>query len=282
MSWREAATYWIQFQVTGARYRQSMQTGFRPLGTFGLDQTGTCGLCGVYGRLSVTHVPPHGAGNDQAAATMGTRADEGLARVQPGTYRDGGVWKWLLCEVCNMKVGRYDEEFIRWWRMLWERWSDKTVPKPGAVGILNFTMAKPGAFIRSVLGGMFAMNPHLRPRYPDVAEAILRDDPVAMPSDLRLQMSLFFHGFRYVIGQTMVGVSAPDFSSITSLNVEGEWAWPPFCLALVDPNGSDWRAGAMDISEWMLETSQVVRDVKVKLGVLGADELYMSRFQNEA
>ena len=93
-------------------------------------------------------------------------------------------------------------------------------------------------------------------------------------------LSLYWHGYRYVIGQTTIVVTSRDMSS-SVLSVEGEWASPPFHLALVDPNKSNLWPDAMDISAWTLESPQEVRDVEMRLGVLGVDDLYMSRFRNE-
>lgn len=258
-----------------------MQNGFRPLGTYGISKIGMCALCGVAGPLSKTHVPPEKAGNHQPSATMGTRAEKGLAQVQPGTLRDGGTWAWLLCEPCNQKVGKHDEEFIRWWYGMVRSWSEVNEPKAGEFRTGRLPNSRPGAFIRSVLGGMFALNPNLRTRCPNVAAAILSGDPVALPNDLQLMMSLYWHGNRYVLGKMTMVVTETDFSSSTSLSVEGEWPWPPFHLALVDPSKSDYWPEAMNISAWLLEEPDVARDVEMSFGVLGVDDLFMSRFRNE-
>ncbi len=201
--------------------------------------------------------------------------------MQPGTFRDGGTWMWLLCEPCNRKVGKHDEEFIRWWYGMVRSWSETNEPKPGELRAGRLPNSQPGAFVRSVLGGMFAFNPHLRTRCPDVAAAVLSGDPVALPSDLQLKMSLYWHSNRYVLGQMTIVVTERDTWSSTSLSVEGEWAWPPFHLALVDPNRTDFWPDAMDISAWMLEAPDTVRDVEMRFGVLGVNDLYMSRFRND-
>jgi hypothetical protein len=257
-----------------------MSEGFRPLGTYGMDPTGTCALCGTYGPLTRTHVPPRAAGNNQPSATMGTRQSEGLSRVQPGTFREGGTWKWCLCVSCNGAAGRFDEEFIRWWHMLVMTWPENEWPKPGETRTGCFKGGRPGAFVRSILAGMFAFNPTLRTRYPETAGAILSGDPVALPRELSLRLSLYRSNFRYVLGRMGIVVTSADMSS-TSLNVEGEWVWPPFHIVLSDPsNAPSWQA--LDISAWTLETPTEVRDVHVRLHVLGESDTLMARFRNEA
>jgi hypothetical protein len=213
---------------------------------------------------------------------MGTRAEIGLARVQPGTFRDGGTWMWLLCAACNGKVGKHDEEFIRWWRGMVNSWSEIDEPKPGEFRTGRMPKSRPGAFVRSVLGGMFACNPQLRTRCPDVAAAIISGDPVALPSDLQLLMSLYWQEYRYVLGQMTVVVTGTNSLSSCSLSVESEWAWPPFHLALVNSNTSDFWPDAMDISAWALESPKVIRDVEMGFGVLDERDLFMSRFRNES
>lgn len=249
-----------------------MNEGFRPLGQHGVKKTGACGLCGVVGPRSWTHVPPHAAGNDQPSATMGTRPVHGLSRVQPGHRRDGGTAMWFLCEKCNGTTGRFDEEFVRWWRMLVMDWPNTAARQSGESRVGNFPAVRPGAFIRSVLSGMFALNPTLRPRYPEIATAILTGEPAVLPSGLRLLMSLYRGDTRYVLGHTTV-VETQLHGDSLAVNLEGEWAWPPLHLALADESGPRRWPDAMNISAWMRDHPDVIRDVPAVLGVFDESDL---------
>lgn len=126
-----------------------MTEGFRPLGQHGVRRHGTCGLCGVVGPRSRTHVPPHAAGNDQPSSMMGTRPEDGLSVVRPGRRRDGGSAGWFLCESCNGIAGRFDEEFVRWWKMLVMDWPNTAARRSGESRVGVFPAVRPGAFNRS-------------------------------------------------------------------------------------------------------------------------------------
>ncbi len=204
---------------------------------------------------------------------MGTRPEDGLSMVQPGRRRDGGSAGWFLCESCNGIVGRFDEEFVRWWKMLVRDWPNTAARTSGESRVGVFPAVQPGAFIRSVLGGMFALNPTLRPRHPEIATAILTGEPATLPIDLSLLMCLYRGHTRYVLGHTTV-VETLAYGNSLAVNLQGEWAWPPFHLALADASGLRRWPDAMNVSAWLGDGPEYVRDVPTVLGVL--DEVDLS------
>ena len=254
-----------------------MTSGFRPLGTHGLERVGTCGLCGTVGPLTKTHVPPKGAGNDQPSATMGYRNTDGIAGAQPGSPREGGAFAWLLCETCNGLTGRYDEDFIKWWTLMVIDWPNIDALHSGEMRIGSFRNARPGAFVRSVLGGMFAFNPTLRERFPSVASAILTGDRLVPPTDFRLLFSAYRGSVRGVLGMMAAITQWPDGrASMTCM--DGEWAWPPMHFMLTNDEGRVLWPNAMDITPWLRDLYATRRDVTVTLGVLDLHDLHMARF----
>lgn len=259
-----------------------MTEGFRPLGQHGVKKFGACGLCGNVGLRSRTHVPPEAAGNNQPSATIGTRTENGVSVIEPGRRRDGGSAGWFLCESCNGITGGYDEEFIRWWKMLVMDWPNIQSRKSGDTRVGAFPAGKPGSFIRSVLGGMFAFNPSLLPRYQEVAAAILSGEPGALPPELCLLMSHYRGDVRYVLGQFSI-IRTPRngdslYAESVALDLQGEWAWPPFHLALTNASGVRRWPQAMNISAWLGDRPADMRDVSVVVGVLDEVDLSAAHF----
>jgi hypothetical protein len=147
----------------------------------------------------------------------------------------------------------------------------------GEMRVGSFRNARPGAFIRSVLGGMFAFNPTLRERFPTVASAILSGDPLAPPPNLRLLFSAYRGSFRGVLGMMAAITQWPD-GRFSMMCVDGEWAWPPMHLILTNDEGRALWTTAMDITSWLEDPYATRRDVTVNLGVLDQDDLHMARF----
>jgi hypothetical protein len=96
--------------------------GVRPTATFGHSREGTCGVCGAYGRLSWTHVPPRCAGNVQSASRLVTAPHGHGEVVTVGRELQGGCAGYFLCERCNNDAGNwYDSAFGALWNHLAKR-----------------------------------------------------------------------------------------------------------------------------------------------------------------
>jgi hypothetical protein len=93
---------------------------------------------------------------------------------------------------------------------------------------------RPGAFVRSVLAGMFALTRTLRLGWPDLADAIRTGASMGAPDELHLLMHLYSGPHRFVtsgIGKATLPLHHPASASLES--TFGEIAWPPLHFVLV-------------------------------------------------
>jgi hypothetical protein len=219
----------------------------------GLERKGTCALCGRYRPLSDTHVPPKSAGNTVPTGRMVIVSTPGSPPTTArGRVREGGVRGYLLCQDCNSATSRWDGEFGLWCRSIAEQiratYGAQLPVRPGTEMALTLPSARPGAFIRSTLAGMFAINGDLRPRYPSVASAILQGRPTPMPADLWFGLALV-DGHAVVDGgggrerQTVRGgapIHLPSGLIVGALEGDMPHAaitWPPISVVLHTPRG---------------------------------------------
>jgi hypothetical protein len=162
----------------------------RSIGRSRTSKYGECRLCGTKGKLSKTHLPPKGAGNNQPARHVVQHVDgTGKATAALDRPRDGGMRGYWFCERCNQRTGRWDDEYIDVQRHLifLMHGSDQS-PRQYLGGILEDIDI--GAFARSMWAWSFALNPTLRTQYPDLAAAVRTGDPVEPPSELELLLAL--------------------------------------------------------------------------------------------
>ncbi|MFD3663327.1 hypothetical protein ACFWVF_22495 [Streptomyces sp. NPDC058659] len=107
----------------------------------------------------------------------------------------GGLWLRGLCEQCNNFAGaRYDAAYGDFVRRLWTygraaKHLQLVDPQaPPAVSVA------PGLVARSVLIGMFAISPHLRLLFPQLAAELHEGKMgIAMPETLALRMAIYPH-----------------------------------------------------------------------------------------
>jgi len=210
---------------------------------------------------------------------MVTAVDGGLDQVRLGRLRDGGTWVRELCRPCNGLTGRYDQEFARWWRALALRWEDLRAQPIGTEAPFQFEDVRPGAFVRSVLAGMHALNPTLRDRWPELAKAVLTGEAIDPPGDILLLLSLYAGDKRYVLGGPGVakGVRLPNGAQGV-IQPEAEIPWPPLHLVLVSESGRLPWPLSMDVMAWLKDPPDLVRDVAVQTAILGEGHLFMAEF----
>ena len=160
-----------------------------------LSSTGAraCGLCGQVRKLSRAHVPPQVAGN----TTKVLRAPDVIVdRVRrPGRWVEGGLWVRGLCEDCNNHAGnRYDVAYADFADQV-ARLSTPAARRLAVIpGEPPCALFAPGLVSRSVLFGMFAINPRLRMLFPELAhdlknEPVPGHGPVRWPDQLSLKVA---------------------------------------------------------------------------------------------
>lgn len=141
--------------------------------------------------MTKAHVPPQAAGNTGAVTNMSLQIQNG-SRV-PGRSSPGGLWVRGLRQGCNGLAGRnYDSTYSDFARRLiiYARLANRMHLlrpwEPPAVTVA------PGLVARSVLFGMFAINPQLRIVVPELANDLLSGTPhITMPQRLTLRFALF-------------------------------------------------------------------------------------------
>lgn len=166
-----------------------------------LSSTGprACGLCGVVQSLSRAHAPAQVAGNGPSVLRAPDRIDEHLRRG-PGRTSEGGMWVRGLCVDCNKRSGRYfDNPYADFAQQV-----DRLAPATAARLTAHRSTAPPvkfapGLVARSVLYGMFAINPRLRILFPDLAHDLAHEHPgegpVRWPDQLELRVGLTHPGY---------------------------------------------------------------------------------------
>ncbi len=172
--------------------------GVERLTSAGHVRRGQCSLCPTFGLRTLTHVPPHCAGNDGDASFLcKTTDDAGVIQFVKGREKPGGSRFYSQCAACNGLVSRYDGEWPLWVKemMTWLDSGNRRVPDAGFPFILPGR--RPGAFVRSVMAGMFALTPTLRPGWPEVAKAIRTGEAADNADDLRLLLHLYSGPHRF-------------------------------------------------------------------------------------
>lgn len=174
-------------------YTQAMADK-RPPGTLGLDLRSRsprpCGLCGDIRQMSRAHVPPQAAGNSARVTSAVVRISDGVRR---NALRGRGLWLRGLCEQCNNFAGaRYDAAYGDFARRLraygWAAQRLRLVDPQAAPAV----SVAPGLVARSVMIGMFAISPHLRGLFPQLATDLHEcKASVSMPEGLELRLALY-------------------------------------------------------------------------------------------
>lgn len=222
-----------------------------------------CGLCGDIRKLSKAHVPPRAAGN---TTKMLRAADVIVGNVRrPGRWSEGGMWVRGLCEKCNNHAGNtYDVPYADFAEQL-QRLSSPTARRlaviPGEAPGVRFA---PGLVSRSVLFGMFAINPRLWVLFPELADDLTHEraagrGPIRWPDKLALKLALS-HPMFPDSGVISSGVWAMRVLHERVVHwTFGDIVWPPLMWSLV-PNDDDSERDGLgpqitkplaDVSEWV-------------------------------
>jgi hypothetical protein len=251
--------------------------GVRPISHYGHRKIGSCGVCGAYGQLTWTHVPPHCAANGEDARPLVTApSNTGDQIISLGRKKEGGAAAFLLCRRCNEDAGNwYDPEFGALWVHLAKRLlTSGKMPPPGGPHVLSVDNVDPGAFVRAILSGMMGICPTLRTQFPQLQAAVQRRELIRPPDELYLLLALYPELDRWVAGGgsqrnvLRAGHSDPPVFAFA------EYAWAPIYLVLTDRSGCDYWTGATDILSWMMDQPGERRRIDLLVPVLTRDQLH--------
>lgn len=227
---------------------------------------GPCGLCGVVGKLSRTHVPPQSAGNDHGVQRNYLRSMtvNGLQMQAVGRKSDGGMYVYGLCRICNTTAGKWDVSYAELANGLRRCWATGSVLVPGDRMRLPAVECSPGEVARSVLMGLFGVNHVLRDRFPDLAAGLLAGtEPLALPQEFRLRLALA----RGTVGRltgALHSMKVADTKSgvIEYLRSDAAVYFPPLAWNLTDEGSTYFDGqGWGDASSWVSIPTGERRDV---------------------
>lgn len=155
----------------------------------------------------------------------------------------------MLCASCNNIQSKYDTASAALARSLLPWWLKSSLQ----LGRLDPPRVEfqPGAVVRSVLIGMFGLNPKLRVRHPDIASALINESPVSnMPRSARLYLALARGYKARVTGYWQIHT----FLATRQLAVESlaQVYFPPLAWILADESKPllDFE-GWIDVSPWL-------------------------------
>lgn len=158
-----------------------------PVGSSG-GRRGTCAYCRFEGKMSKTHVPPKAAFNDgPASEVVRETLPDGSWTTRPGRERDGGIWGWWLCSTCNGKTSAWDSFYADFAHAAHDAYKQAAGSTEAALVDQDF---RPGAVLRSVMAGMFAVDATLVEKHPTLAHATFEGVPSEWPNDIQLSVAL--------------------------------------------------------------------------------------------
>ncbi|WP_344945131.1 hypothetical protein [Terrabacter ginsenosidimutans] len=213
--------------------------------------------------MSKAHVPPRASGNTNVVLRAPDIVLNGVR--QPGRWTAGGMWVRGLCQDCNNRAGNtFDVPYADFARQV-ERLSTPIASRlaivPGQAPAASFA---PGLVSRSVLFGMFAINPRLRVIFPDLADDLRQDSTrgagqVRWPDQLSLTMARTHAAFP---GQGLLSSGVWSMRVLRERVVHWTFAdivWPPLTWCLVPSDreperlglGPPITSGLPDVSEWV-------------------------------
>lgn len=224
-----------------------------------------CGLCGSSSPLTRTHIPPQCAGNRGLVGRRHFVLHEG--RAQLSKRSPGGLYVYGLCASCNNLQSRFDDgyrELVAAVRHLWVRHGQfRTV---GRLDLPDDEIS-PGAVARSVLIGFFGLSPHIRIRFPHLADQLLCGQPsVQLPTEVRLRFALARGAKARATGATAGYFYRPRPSHGGPVGIVnlGQVYFPPLAWQLAPPPESRLLVSApqslLDREGWADVTAWLQRD----------------------
>lgn len=226
---------------------------FEPTSSHGQGKEGTCGLCGIWGQLSETHVPPKKSGNENRMTRSGRNRNTSEL-VQSRPRRGLGIRGYFLCESCNRRTGVWDEEFIHFVRHARTFAFDHASGDFDALELSGEAPFCRGKVARSLLAGVFALSSGLHSEYPALAASVLSGEASEFPPELELSIALTFDT-RFLAVHQRGGAAARSDGTLNTLPACIIHA-PPLSAVFLDdvrgpvpPHASIRSWAAQDVSE---------------------------------
>jgi hypothetical protein len=210
--------------------------------------SGTCHICGAYGKLSYEHVPPEAAFNDRRilhTAFETVLKSESLDNV-PGKFQQRGAGAYTLCSKCNNDTGS-------WYGGAYASWAHQ------AMGVVIGTGGKPSLLypfnifplrvLKQIVCMFFSINgPSFQQHQPDLVRFVLNRETRIFPSHIRVYAFYTFSDRSRAAGVT--GVLRGFGSSNSTVHVFSEVTFPPFGFVMTMKNSPPPEAGFCEISSF--------------------------------
>ncbi|MFF0546846.1 hypothetical protein ACFYTF_28820 [Nocardia thailandica] len=216
-----------------------------------------CGLCGVVGRLTKTHVPPQCAGN---SSTVGRKylVESGGRITGSGREVRGGLYMFGLCDKCNGLQSRYDDAYGALATALLPYSRTTNGYDPNHRTKLPETIFRPGAVARSMFIGAHGLTPQFRNLHPDVGVDLRAETASVTPDGLHLLIAISrgtsariagaTHGFFAVGPLSARALKRPE---PVGLDLLAEVYFPPLAWVITDDPELLLLAGWQDVTSWL-------------------------------
>jgi hypothetical protein len=221
-------------------------------------RNGICRICGTVAEMTEEHMPPKGALNVQRGRQVAL--DDALVsdELDPpvtGSWLQGGIRGYMLCEPCNNTTGRWGREYQEWARravLLLKGLPASVEELDESNGYsyvdVEFKNVYPARFVRQVIAMMLCVSGSaaLGRRHPELVALALGGPAIPLPPPLRLYFNLYADSTARIIG-------GPYGQGVYSQEA-GEWRWmlevsfAPLATIMLLEGPSDPGLG-MDISE---------------------------------
>lgn len=217
--------------------------------------TDWCRHCRSVTAMTLEHLPPRSAGNDQPVHLVD---DEGTVLQ---AFEDGHAIP-TLCKACNGGAShRGLPAAYKLWRQEVIAAIESTTATESAGKAFNIWRTTldvpvehgyslhPGRIARQILGMVLAIqgSPELHHRYPQLQAAYLSSGPWSI-GPLTLQLALANTDFRYFTSE-LAAVTLNTHSGTSAVLGMHVWCFAPFLVALVEGDAPPWAA--LRIDPWL-------------------------------
>ena len=190
---------------------------------------GVCHICGMSGKLSYEHVPPHSAFNDKPVlytTLLKLMNKENLDGIT-GKKLQRGAGAYTLCERCNSLTGHwYGDAFADWAHQA----MNITSATRRQTTLLHHFHIFPARIIKQITCMFFSVNsPDFRLAHPALVRSVLNRDTKYWPSNMHLYA---FYTMSDRSRSAGVTVRADSIGSTMKFHTISEITFPPFGFLL--------------------------------------------------